>query len=333
MVYSKKFKQSVSQNLKSLPYGKQKIVAKVLSVTSRTLRNRKRAKSFNKNPGPIKKAIRFNEQLKIAKEWKRQGYPGSRPVVAALPQLRIRSIREVISKLKSRRGKRRSLRKVMARKNIKVHHPGTVTSFDGATTDNNANYLVQRDRASLTIEVHRCDSHLKAQDTMSALTRLKIEDRLPFIVCTDNGSQLCADVVRDFLDKNYIIHLKNLPHVPQHNGACEIAVREFKEVFIENCDVAKTLKSLNENRKRKSLNWHTAKEFYNENFKTISTDERMKFYETTKSNISMATFGIQNAKEKRKLEREAIFKTMESFNLITITRGNQNRYPKAEKNS
>jgi len=308
-------------------------VAKVLSVSSRTLRNWKKAKSFNKNPGPIKKAIRFNEQLKIAKEWKRQGYPGSRPVIAALPQLRIRSIRQVISKLKSRRGKRKSQIKTLVRKNVKVHHPGTITSFDGATTDNNANYLVQRDRASLTIEVHLCETHLKSQDTLSALEKLKAKNRLPFVVCTDNGSQLCADVVRNFLDKNYIIHLKNLPHVPQHNGACEIAVREFKAVFIENFDVSKTLKSLNENRKRQSLNWHTAKEFHDANFKTISAEDRMKFYETTKSNIHMATFGIQNAKEKRKLEREAIFKTMESFNLITITRGNHNRYPKAEKNS
>ena len=250
----------------------------------------------------------------------------------ALPQIRVRAIREIISKLKSRRKKRRAIIKVKVRTSIRVHHPGTVTSLDGATVNKDTNYLIKRDRASLNIEIQECESHLKSLDTIKLLEKLKSENRLPFVLCTDNGSQLCAVVVKDFLDKNYIVHLKNLPHVPEHNGACEIAVREFKDVLIENCDVATTIRSLNENRKRKTLNWQTASEFDNENFKPITTQERIKFYETTKTNISEATFGIQNAKEKRKLEREAIFKTMESFDLITITRGNQNRYIKAEIN-
>ena len=137
--------------------------------------------------------------------------------------------------------------------------------------------------------------------------------------------------MENFLDKNYIVHLKNLPRVPQHNGSCENAVREFKDQLIENLSAEVALKKLNECRKRQSLNWQTSVEFTQSNYKPYSEEERMKFYDNAKDKIKNAVFGIKSARDKRKIEREEILKTMEAFSLITITRGNQSRQIKAEE--
>lgn len=72
--------------------------------------------------------------------------------------------------------------------------------------------------------------------------------------------------MEDFLDANYIIHLKNLPRVPQHNGSCEIAVREFKKVFNETLYIESTIDSLNPYRRRRNLNWQTSMGFEEMNF-------------------------------------------------------------------
>ena len=133
------------------------------------------------------------------------------------------------------------------------------------------------------------------------------------------------------MDKNYMVHLKNLPRVPQHNGACEIAVREFKDVFNEFFDEEKTTNVLNENRLRASLSWRTATEFEKANFKEISLKERIEFFNETKQNIKKELFGITNAKEKRKIERRAILNTMEAFGLATIIKGHPPAKSKAER--
>ena len=150
------------------------------------------------------------------------------------------------------------------------------------------------------------------------------------MLCTDNGSPFCNKEVEDFLNTNYILHLKNLPRVPQHNGACEIAVREFKDVFIENFDIKKTEKILNENRLRASLSYRTCEEFEKAEKHEISLKMRIEFFNKTTENIKMATNGISNAMMKRKIERSTILKTLEDFELITITKGHHPASYKAE---
>jgi hypothetical protein len=150
-------------------------------------------------------------------------------------------------------------------------------------------------------------------------------------VGTDNGSPFCSGIVEDFLEKNYIVHLKNLPQTPEHNASCENAVREFKELFAYDPDPKRVTQTLNEYRLRQKLNWQTSLGFEENNFFDSSIEKRREFFEQTKTNIKNAVDGIKSAYQKRKIEREEILKTMQDFSLITITRGNQNRQTKAEE--
>ena len=306
------------------------MIAKLLGVTPRTLRNWKTKVKQDKKVGRKKIEINLSEKIKIAKEWKRQGYPGSRPVIKSLPQIRTRAAREIISQLKKRRNKRTSKIKKQIRISIKINHTSTVGSMDGTTITKGNDYIIYRDRGSLKLETEKCESYLKSTDTIKVLNTIKQQNKLPFVLCTDNGSPFCSAEIESFLSKNYIIQLKNLPHVPQHNGACERAVREFKEVFIENLDAKKTENILNNNRLRPGISWLTASEFEKTNYKYFKTEERIKFYESTKEKINEATANVICKKVKRKKEREAILKNMELYGLIKINRGNQPRCSKAE---
>ncbi len=331
MRYERELKERVTLKLQSMPHGSQILTAKLLHVTPRTIRSWKKQICRHEELGRKKTEITFLEKIKIAREWVKQGYPGSRPIIKALPTVRVRAIREVVSQLKSKRKIRIKKIKSNLQKSIRVHRPGSVVSLDGATISKGQDYLIHKDRASLKIYSDKCESNLNASDTIKVLEKMKTEKRLPLVLCTDNGSPLCAQEVLNYLNNNYIVHLKNLPRVPQHNGACENAVREFKDVFIENFDENKTLKSLNEYRKRKSLNWLTANEFERKNNKEFDKEFRLKFYMEVKKKIVEEISGIENALEKRKKEREVILKTMEEYSLIKIKKGNQPLYVKAEE--
>lgn len=306
MQYPRELKERVAQKLLVLPHGSQKMMSVQLKVTTRTLRNWKKKDNFNVKSGPKKEPIKLMELLAVAREWKKQGYPGERPVKQALPGIRLRVIREMIRELKLRREKRRERIMNEVRTSVTVEQVGAVMSMDGASLSKGMDYLVYKDRGSLKVSVEKCELFLQSADTLRVLEKLKNEESLPLVLCTDNGSPLCSKNVEEFLDTNYIIHLKNLPHVPQHNGSCEIAVREFKEVFNETLNVKSAIDSLNRYRRRRTLNWQTSMGFEERHFKKKTLEERIIFYENTKMKIESAIIGIKNAKEKRKKEREAI---------------------------
>jgi transposase InsO family protein len=307
------------------PKVQQTVIADCLGVSPRTLNNwKRRAKNGWPEHGPVQKVITRKELLAIAREWKRQGCPGSRPVIAALPQVRVRVARQVIAALKLRKEKRRVQIRKKVQVRVRIHKPGTVLTVDGATIRKGEDHIVYRDRGSLTVQTRPCiNGNLAAIDTMAVLGSLAKEERLPFVYCSDNGSQLCAKVVKDFLDKNYIVHLRSLPRVPQHNGSCENAVKEFKEQVVDGYTPTEATAILNERRKRQQLGYKTAAEFDKENFRLYTKEERKKFYYTAKAAIQEAKLGMKSEYEKRKAEREAIFQTMERFALITRTRGGQ----------
>ena len=332
MQLPEKLKERVGLWLMTAEYGHQIIVAQALKRTPRTLRlwKAKAQKKIKKKSGRPRQKVNPKEKLIIEKEWERQGYPGSRPVIQALPKVRVRVVREVIKDLKSKRKKRRDKTIKAVRKSIRVKEAGTVLAMDGTTKKRGDDYLIYRDRGSLSVNAEKCGGPLRTHNILRVLTKLKSEKKLPLVYCTDNGAPLCSKAIESFLEKNYIIHLKNLPHTPQHNGSCENAVREFKELFSEILDLKVVTQTLNTNRMRASLNWQTSCEFEKSNTKTFTPKERMKFYANTKANIKNALIGINNAKEKRLREREEILKTMENFSLITITRGSQSRESKAE---
>ncbi len=333
MEYPSELKERVGLWLQTAPHGSQKLIAQALGITPRALRSwQKLGQRKNESlRGRKKVVISFKEKLAIARELKKQGYPGSRPVIKALPNIRVRAAREVIRELKMRRKKRFNIIKLEVRRQIHVSQAGVLLAMDGATIERGTDFIVYRDRGSLRTSVTKCGDNLNSLDTLGVLENLKQQNRLPFVVGTDNGSPFCSDIVEDFLEKNYIVHLKNLPQTPEHNGSCENAVREFKELFAYDPDAKRVTQTLNEHRLRQKLNWQTSLEFEENNFSNNSIENRREFFEKTKSNIKNALDGIKSAYQKRRIEREEILKTMQDFSLITITRGNQTRQTKAEE--
>lgn len=76
-------------------------------------------KAYNKR-GRKKLEVTLLEVFAITREWLRQGRPGSRPVIYALPQLRIKVVRSVIAELKHRYKKRYEKIKVQERKTMRA---------------------------------------------------------------------------------------------------------------------------------------------------------------------------------------------------------------------
>ncbi len=132
-------------------------------------------------------------------------------MIAALLGVRVRAVREVIMVLKKRRQRRREKIKLSVYKNIKVKKIGAVLTMDGTSLQKGEDYIVYKDRSSLEININRCGGHLNSSNAIKVLESLKQRNKLPLVVCTDNGSPFCSQEVRNFLDKNYITQLKNLP--------------------------------------------------------------------------------------------------------------------------
>ncbi len=319
--------------LQKSPRGGQKLASEMLAVTPRTLRSWKLQQKNNKviKRGRPRAAITLSEMIAVAREWRRQCYPGVRPVLQALPFVRVRAARKVIGLLKARREKRKAAIKKEFRQKVQVIQARTVVTMDGASLSKGDDYIVYRDRGSLSVNAQKCGGHLNSEDTMRTLEDLKEKGRLPLVLGTDNGSPFCCEKVKTFLDDNHVVHLKNLPHVPQHNGSCENAVREFKELLQNNLSADSGVEQLNQNRKRRSLGWRTSKMYDNENFASINIQQRQIFYNSVKQNLKEALIGITSAFVKRKTEREVILKTMENFSIIKVTRGTPSARSKAEE--
>lgn len=268
--------------------------------------------------------------LVIAREWKTQGSPGSRPVIAALPGIPVNLIRRVVAGLKLNKRRRYEWRRAQVRTSVIVNHPGSVCSMDGATVEKGDDFIVYRDRGSLSVNADQCGGHAKSENTIKVLITLKESGRLPLVLCTDNGSPLCSDAVESFLADNQVVHLTSLPHVPQHNGSAEQAVYDFKRLVADGYTKDEACHILNNNRRRQKLNWQTPAQVEQQSLKLYTKDERTKFYNAASAAKETALLGIITAKEKRKAEREAIFQTMESFSLITRLTGQSTPYTKPE---
>jgi hypothetical protein len=71
--------------------------------------------------------------------------------------------------------------------------------------------------------------------------------------------------------------------VPQHNGSCENAVRELKELLANEAAVHDACRALNEGRKRQKLGWKTSAEIDKESRVKYNDEDRTNFYEKTKA--------------------------------------------------
>lgn len=310
-------------------------MAAVLGVSARTLRNwRNNSNCLEpKKPGRRSCKVSISEMLTIAREWEQQGRPGSRPVIAALPQLRVRVIRRVVAELKKRSQKRHVKIRFKNRISVVVKKAGVFGAIDAATIQKGEDIIVYRDRGNLEVDSLDCDSHTRSSDVLNILKNLKDQGKLPFVLSSDNGSPFCARDVEDFLEENKVIQLRSLPRVPQHNGSAENAVLEIKQLIGQSLNPSEAIWVLNNRRRRAKLGWKTSSEMTQLNPQSCTENERAMFYSAACEAIRVAELGKKSSCELRKTKREAIFQTLERFSFITRTRGHLTPSLKAEVNS
>ncbi len=330
--YPTLLKRKIGKYLKKAPHGSQKIIAQALGLSDRTLRSWKNNVSDKRKGRKIKKLC-LSEIKIIIGEWRRQGRPGVRPVSKALPHIPVRRIREIIFLLKKKDRFRKKIKFQKSRISIDVGQAGIILTMDGATIRKGEDLVIAKDRGSLQIAVQKCRKSLRSKDVLRVLARFKSRGRLPLVLCTDNGSPFCSNEVHHFLKENKVIHLRSLPRVPQHNGACENAVKEVKNLLKDGHAVVSALKVLNQCLKRRRLGYKTAALFDKENRACYDENIRQEIYERAQAEIERSYVGTKNGYEKRKREREAILSTLECLALIKITRGHQNMSNKAEVNA
>jgi transposase InsO family protein len=332
--YPYALKRRVGLWLKGAPRGSQETLASALKVSTRTVRSWKsKAQAPPKKRGRKKTGVTLREKLIIAREWRRQGYPGSRPIIKSLPNLRVRAIREVIAGLKQKKKKRYRKNQIADRTSVMVCGPGIMTAMDAATIPvEGGDHIMYRDRGILSTNAEKCEGeNVNSGDTLEVLSKLKENGELPFVLATDNGSPFVNGAVDNFLKENKVIQLKSLPRVPQQNGSAEATVCDVKSGPKYGLTVQEICFALNQHRRRATLNWQTPAQARQTSGKLHIQTSRDVFYEAACSAIKTAVLGTKNAKEKRKAEREAIFQTLENFSLIVRTRGCRSNLAKAEE--
>jgi hypothetical protein len=88
----------------------------------------------------VKKKLRLIDLLKIAREWRRQGYTGSRPVIKVVSFIPARRIREVIAEFKKRKKQRYNFYRKRVQVRVRVKKAGVVVTMDCATARKGEDY-------------------------------------------------------------------------------------------------------------------------------------------------------------------------------------------------
>jgi hypothetical protein len=192
----------------------------------------------------------------------------------------------------------------------------------------------------------------RGEDVLALLKRAKlVRGRLPHVIGIDNGPENNNELVRDYLAAERVIVLWNVPHTPEHNAPIESYFGELKlelealdqlvapvpdpsempvcsseagvsatRAHFQRC-VPRLARRLNEQRVRTSRGGFTAAQLDRLLPRAEDLVSRDRFYETACAAIERAVQGIDDARARRRAEREAILCTLEQFGLVKRTRG------------
>lgn len=314
--------------------GKIKTLSESLRVSPKTLNNWKRKRPKKTGRPSYTNTQRRSAMRAVAKELRRQGYPGEKAIERALPHVPLRLIREYVALAKTKRRKRMAINRKRARITIKVKATSVILAQDGAHLGRSGKEPVDaqiiKDRASLKIVTASVGPPTE-DHVLADLTQLKKSRALPLVWSTDNGSNYCTEAVTKYLEENNVIHLRSLPRTPQHNGAVERAVRELKAVSALGKGVAvdevsakvaleRAAHTLNSCRYR-NIHGATA-DALDENLPAAyNLVNRNVFYAECRKAMCEARIGAVSWRSARMAERKAIYETLNKYGLIEITTG------------
>lgn len=300
-------------------------LARWLDVTPRTIRNwrtrarREEKRSIGRPRYP--EELRARARALVEHELVRQGYPGWRPIAQALPELPVRLVQTWVAQIKCRRrvGVRRRRRE--QRIETRVLAKEAIWTMDGTSLGRKVEAQVIKDRGSLAYRAVREGKTAKSKEVTALLGEQK---SLPLVLATDNGAIYCSRETQSFLESQRVVHLRSLPRTPEHNGAVEVSIRLLKEAaLMSQRTLEEAANRINENRLLGTKGFKSSRRLDDELDVAYTKVSRDEFYAKCQSRIKRVAESSLKWREKRRAEREVIFRTLEEYKLIERTRGNR----------
>jgi len=183
-----------------------------------------------------------------------------------------------------------------------------------------------RDAAAPVVLVASVGRAVTAQDALRALeASIAMAGAAPLALGTDNGPPFTEASFVEELRKRRIVHLRNLPHTPQHNSRGERPFRDWKED--EELGRGVVLPDLQESARRVARACAAQERLAQVRAVPVpppvryNDEQRARFYEAVCQRIEAAVQGARNPRAERLAERAAIFAALEEEELIVRTRG------------
>lgn len=316
-------------------------LAQRLGVSERTLRNWEGGAQKAQRPmgrPAVSPSKRYQARLKVVRELHRQGWPGWRPVLKQLgPLVSTRLVQESVRQFKQRRAARKRRWREARRVHVEVLLPNTVWTQDathlGRIGKKAVLAEVVKDRATLGYMGIAVGEAARAEDLLRMLEMTKFSHGLPLVWATDNGPAYRDHRVADFLRRERVVHLFSRPRLPQDNGAAEKGIRELKEEsglgkgvkLASPQEAAQKLayswEILDSGRLRASKGYRTTEQLKKELPHWDSKVEREVFYARACEAMEKGVKGGGTQKQKRQAERQAVYQTLQEFQLVELTRG------------
>jgi len=237
--------------------------------------------------------------------------------------------------------RRRAREDEMARRvSVKVHYRDVLWAEDGAQFGRVAGepFLAEvlRDVAT-TKTLAVATGPAPTGDDITALLYCMKSDRgtLPLVLGVDNGGAQKSNGVARYCEKEKVIVLRNHPRTPKHNAFVERAIREIREESGLAADtplrdeaegtgrLQAAWRRLDNLHRRPRHGYRTAAEVDVAMAPWYPRVDRARFYEAARTAVQEAVSACSRPRARRLAEREAIFRTLEAFGLISRTRGGQ----------
>jgi transposase InsO family protein len=191
---------------------------------------------------------------------------------------------------------------------------------------------VIKDRCSQKVIAVSTGHAASGAEVVELLKKIKKTRPLPLVWITDNGPAYLSKEVSDFVSNEKVVHLKSMPHVPQHNGSAERMMRELKnlsglgrgnkvhEINSAHSEIVTRADKINKNRLRASLGFKTSDRVDEESQKIELEKCRLDFFKDYQAQQEILCAQVE-LRKKRKKEREIVFSLLRKNGLIKITRG------------
>jgi transposase InsO family protein len=268
----------------------------------------------------------------VARELKRQGYPGSSAIAFELKgKVQLRLIRKYVTEIKERRRFRKLQAIKLNQVRVEVKSVNVIWTQDGTHLGRKNKKAIEsqviKDRGSKKIIGALTGPTAKGNEIVQTLDLLKKQRGLPLVWMTDNGAAYCNKEVREYVEREKIVHVRSLPRTPQHNGAAEVMMRELKndcllgKKSVLACEedaharLVSSIVKINKNRKRMSLSFKSSDEMDDEMSVNGRKIDRAVFYEEYCTELK-SLVNVGSVREKRMREREVVMCLLEKHEMI-----------------